>query len=486
MPEAIAIGCDVSKGRIDVIIRNQSGSRLAGCGAYDDTHAGHQLLRQVIDALHERYPEAPILVGLEATGGMERNWLAFFRSEKRWVKRVRVHHINVMSLSRYRQIDLRRPPGDAAAADAIANFLLDQCLQRQPGREIDSGPIGFYRSIRALIVEQVRNRMRLQSLLVAAHPEMIRFTHAGIPNWVYLVLERYPTAGHLARARVSALAAIPHVDEERAQQLVESAKTSVASLTDPASAATIRMLVSAVCSQGERIRAAQKEMQEIIGAEQEGPVAQAVKLLESIPGVGTWTAICLACEIGDISRFAGPSALVAWAGLDPVVEASGDAYVNKGISHRGNAHVRGVLFMVAMALTLHNPMLGDYYRRLVARGKPKRLALVALMGKLLRVSYAILVSGKPFDADYARRTAQPKAEDRQSARAVPPSQVVTASPEPKPDIAAPVSRKEASRRRQVGNDKAVASAPRVRDQSPKGVAGRPRRHYPADIALAKG
>lgn len=486
MPEAIAIGCDVSKGRIDVTIRNQSGSRLTGSGAYDDTHAGHQFLRRVLDDLHERYPEAPILVGLEATGGMERNWLALFRGEKRWVKRVRVHHINVVSLARYRQMNLRCAPGDPAAADAIANYLLDQCIKRQPGKEIESGPIGFYRTIRALIVEQVRNRMRLQSLLVAAQPELVRFTHTGIPAWVYLVLERYPTAALLARASVQTLADLPHVSEERACQLIAAAKTSVASLTDPSTAATIRMLVSAVCSQGERIRAAQKEIQTIIAASDDGQIAQAVKLLESIPGVGTWTAICLACEIGDISRFAGPNALVAWAGLDPVIAASGDAIVNKGISHRGNANVRSVLFMVAMSITLHNPVLGDFYHRLVARGKSKRLALVALMGKLLRVAYAILVSGKPFDAEYAKKTAKPKAEELQLARAtLAATESVGTAPTP-PDLGAPVSQKETRLRRQAQKQQAAAGAPGLRDLSPKGVAGRPRRHAPAVAAAAKG
>jgi transposase len=486
MPEAIAVGCDVSKGRIDVIIRNQSGSRLPGCGAFDDTHAGHQLLRRVIDDLHERHPEAPILVGLEATGGMERNWLALFRGEKRWVKRLRVHHINVMSLSRYRQMDLRRPPGDAAAADAIAAYLLDHCLNRQPGKAVDTGPIGFYRTIRALIVEQVRNRQRLLSLLVAVHPELVRFTHTGVPNWVYLVLERYPTASHLARAREQTLAAIPHVGEDRARQLVAAAKESVASMTDAATAATIRMLVAAIRTQGDRVREAQKEMEEIIAADGNGQIAQAVQLLASIPGVGTWTAVCLACEIGDISRFAGPNALVAWAGLDPVIEASGDVRIEKGISHRGNSHVRGVLFMVAMSLTLHNPVLGDFYRRLVVRGKPKRLALVALMAKLLHVAYAILVSGKPFDAEYARKKAQPKAEERQLARAEPTPPIASSQLAVTPDSAAPVSRKEAQNRRLARKKQAAAGVPRLRDQSPKGIADGPQGHAPTTPLSAKG
>ena len=56
----IAIGCDCSKGRIDVEIRNQHGSVLH-TGIFDDSPAGHMALRRVVDGVRERFPEAVFL-----------------------------------------------------------------------------------------------------------------------------------------------------------------------------------------------------------------------------------------------------------------------------------------------------------------------------------------------------------------------------------------------------------------------------------------
>lgn len=239
----IAIGCDSSKGRIDVEIRNHHGTVLH-TGAFDDTPEDHAALSRLVDALRERHPEARFLVGIESTGGMERNWLAFFRREQRWVKTMRVFKLNAAAVHAFRSAQRHRAPGDAAAARDIAGFLLERCAARQPAVEAESGPIVFYRTVRALSGELTATNQRLQTLLVAAHPDLVRFCRYGLPAWILALLERYPTAALLARAQVATVDAIPHIDAERAAELVENAKRSVASMTDAATAATIRLLVA--------------------------------------------------------------------------------------------------------------------------------------------------------------------------------------------------------------------------------------------------
>jgi transposase len=188
----IAIGCDSSKGRIDVEIRNHHGTALY-TGAFDDTPDDHVAFRRLVDNLRERHPAARILVGIESTGGMERNWLAFFRREKRWVKSLRVFRLNATAVHAYRSSQLHRAPGDAAAASDIARFLLERCATRQPTGEADSGPLAFYRTIRALSGELVATSQRLQTLLVAAHPGLVCFCRCGLPAWILALLKAYPT-----------------------------------------------------------------------------------------------------------------------------------------------------------------------------------------------------------------------------------------------------------------------------------------------------
>jgi transposase len=473
----IAIGCDSSKGRIDVEIRNNHGTVLF-TGAFDDTPDDHASLRAQVEAVRIQFPESHLVVGIESTGGLERNWLALFRHEPAWQGILRVFRLNAASVHAFRKAQLHRAPGDAAAASDIARFLLEHCATRMPAVEAEAGPLAFYRTIRSLSEESTAASQRLQGLLVTAHPDLGRFCRYGLSQWMLALLERYPTAAELARARPATLDAIPHIDAERAAELVANAKRSVASMTDPATAAAIRLLVRRLRSTQQCIEDARAELLSLIRADPASPLAKAVDLLDGIPGIGSWSAACLACEIGEATRFAHAKAIIAWAGLDPVVEASGDERQDHGISHRGNAHVRALLFPLAMTGIQHNPVLKAFHQRLIAHGKTHLEALVAVMAKMLRIAHAILLSGKPFDPGHeAKRTEQ--ARQAQQARATQPQ------PPAKPaqlKLNAPISRREASRRK-----KAAAPGAQVRDQSPRRKTERgPREPASIPAADAKG
>lgn len=459
----IAIGCDSSKGRIDVEIRNNHGTVLHS-GIFDDTPDDHAALSRVVDGVRERNPEARFLIGIESTGGMERNWLAFFRREKRWVKTMSVFKLNAMAVHAFRSSQLHRAPGDAAAASDIARFLLERCAERQPAVEAESGPIVFYRTIRALSAELTATSQRLQTLLVAVQPDLVRFCRYGMPAWILALLERYPTAALLAKARLATVDAIPHIDSERAAELVENAKRSVASMTDAATAATIRLLVARMNDTQALIDQGRTDLLAIIAADPQSSLAKAVDLLDGVPGIAPWSAACLACEIGDPARFAHAKALTAWAGLDPTAEASGDERHDHGISHRGNAHVRAILFPLAMAGVMHNPVLKDFYHRLTTvNGKTRLEALVAVMAKLLRIAHAVMLSSKPFDlAHEARRREQVDAA--QTARVGAAVEAPTPTPA---NLDAPISRREAKRRKDVATPGADS-----RDQSLKRIPRR--------------
>jgi hypothetical protein len=203
-------------------------------------------------------------------------------------------------------------------------------------------------------------------------------------------------------------------------------------------------------------------------------------LLDGIPGIGTWSAACLACEIGDPTRFAHGKAIIAWAGLDPVIEASGDEQHNLGISHRGNAYVRAMLFPLAMSGIQYNPVLAAFYERLTTtNGKNKLVAMVAVMAKILRIAHAMLLSGKAFDpAHEAAR--QERAKAAQANRTAVPA--ASPTPPPAPRLEAPISRREATKRK-----KAAAPSATKRDQSPKRMTGRePRNKNRTKPTYAKG
>ena len=238
----IAIGVDVSKGRADIAILNESGTRLHAA-VYDDTAVGHDTLQRELTALRDRHPGAVFLVGIECTGGLERNWLAFFRDERRWVKGMRVHRLAPMQVQRHLAAELHRSITDASAAIGIARYLLERVREGKPRDTTPSAAVTFYRTLRSVMLRRVEVIQQLQALLPQVQPELVQYTRHSVPDWIIELLGLFPTAAALAAATVEQVDAVKTVLPERARTLVAGAATSVASLTGPAAAASIRLLV---------------------------------------------------------------------------------------------------------------------------------------------------------------------------------------------------------------------------------------------------
>ena len=120
------------------------------------------------------------------------------------------------------------------------------------------------------------------------------------------------------------------------------------------------------------------------------------QLLQSVPGVGpqiSRTLLAQLPELGHIDR----RQVAALVGVAPYNRDSGQWRGRRSI-WGGRATVRAALYMGTLVATRHNPVIGDYYQRLLDRGKPKKVALTACMRKLLVILNAILKSNTPWQA----------------------------------------------------------------------------------------
>jgi transposase len=121
-------------------------------------------------------------------------------------------------------------------------------------------------------------------------------------------------------------------------------------------------------------------------------------LYQSTPGIGSVTALTLIAELPELGRL-NRKQIAALVGLAPLNRDSG-AWRGKRMVWGGRANVRTVLFLCAMAATRYHPLLRPFYRRLVAAGKPKKVALVACARKLLTILNAMARTGTPWDIDF--------------------------------------------------------------------------------------
>jgi transposase len=117
-------------------------------------------------------------------------------------------------------------------------------------------------------------------------------------------------------------------------------------------------------------------------------------LLASVPGVGPVISRSLIAELPELGRL-DRKQIAALVGLAPFTRQSG-GWRGKSIIGGGRAAVRCVLFMGAMVAKRHNPVLKAFYDRLVAAGKAKMVALIAVARKLLTILNAILRDQKPW------------------------------------------------------------------------------------------
>jgi transposase len=123
--------------------------------------------------------------------------------------------------------------------------------------------------------------------------------------------------------------------------------------------------------------------------------------LKTIPGIGPKAAIMLVVLTGGFERFSSASELCSYAGLTPVIRQSGSSVKGRPrISKMGNQKLRNLLFMCSFTACKYNKARRDLYERIVAKGKRKKLALIAVCNKLLKQPFAIAKSGIIFDNDY--------------------------------------------------------------------------------------
>ena len=121
------------------------------------------------------------------------------------------------------------------------------------------------------------------------------------------------------------------------------------------------------------------------------------KLLMSIPRIGVTIAPTLIAEIGDITRFKDPKALIAYAGLDPRVRQSGYSLQrNTRLTKLGSPYLRRALYLAATIAQRHEPQYMTTFDKKRAEGKRYKEATIVNARKILNCVYAVWTSNTPY------------------------------------------------------------------------------------------
>ena len=111
------------------------------------------------------------------------------------------------------------------------------------------------------------------------------------------------------------------------------------------------------------------------------------KLLQTVPGIGPLTSICLIAEIGDITRFKSCKQLTSYVGLIPHSHQSGDKDPAGRLTYRSNKYLRASIVEAAWVAVRNDPALLKYYKEHIIKHKPQ-VAIIKVAHKLLnRIKY---------------------------------------------------------------------------------------------------
>jgi transposase len=126
--------------------------------------------------------------------------------------------------------------------------------------------------------------------------------------------------------------------------------------------------------------------------------------IRSIPGIGKKTAMLMMVTTNNFRDFDNAKQVTSYVGLAPTERTSGSSIRGRNyISKKGDPMLRHHLFMCSFTASQNNPQCRALYERIVAKGKSKKLALIAVCNKLIKQAYGVVKNDLVYDENYRRR-----------------------------------------------------------------------------------
>jgi transposase len=290
---------------------------------------------------------------------------------------------------------LRKKPGLCRVVlEATGSFHLDLALVLSKARGIELmvvNPLAARRFAQALMTRAKTDRVDADVLLLYAQ----RMDFVSWTRPTDQVLELRTVTRHLASLI--------------ADQTAIKNRLQAARVTETTPTFVLDDLQGQLDAIAPRIARCQAEARRLTDADPDLKVA--FDSLDSAPGIGERSALVLLGELAVLDPSMTPDEVVSHAGLDPRPVQSGmrgNADTARKISKVGNARVRAALYMVALTACRDPGVVRNFFERLTAKNKPSFVAHVAVMRRMLRVAWVLMVRKITWDGSlFAPRPPRP-------------------------------------------------------------------------------
>jgi len=183
---------------------------------------------------------------------------------------------------------------------------------------------------------------------------------------------------------------------QRREQLLSMKKQESNRLETLDSKVIRKQIKAHILSLLKQVAAIESAIKEYVAGDEE--LGTQLKRIESIPGVGHLTSTIVIAYLPEL-LIADDKAIAALVGVAPMSRDSGNKSGKRSIVG-GRTQIRNVLYMAALTATQHNPVLKEFYNRLrKEKGKPFKVAIVAVMRKLLMIIKSVATRGTEWKDD---------------------------------------------------------------------------------------
>jgi len=395
-------GIDIAKHRHELCLTDDTGSIIQQM-FIENSQRGFQKLLQNLDRL--KLEPGGIEFCMEATGHY---WLALYCHLVELD--YGVHVVNPIQSDALRNLYVRKTKTDQNDALLLADLLR---FGRVPDTKLASETtlkLQTLSRVRMNFVHQIGSlKNRVIGILDRIFPEYPKcFSSIFIRTSIEL-LKQHPEPEEIAELDISELSDFLNehsrgrLGTERAERIQELARgTFGIRLALDAFTLELRLLVKQIEFIEEQVSVIEEAINQVMEELRPDIDVPYRHVLETIPGIGAVLAAAIVGEVGDITRFPNAKALVAYAGLDATVRASGQFESTRNhISKRGSPVLRNSFWLAAISARRFNPELKAYYNAKRSQGKHSNVATGAVARRLIHLVYSIWKENRPYSPDYS-------------------------------------------------------------------------------------
>ena len=387
----IYVGIDIASEKHDCCILGEHNKKLESF-SFSNTRDGFISLL----AACKKYAEPEqTKIGLESTGIYGDNLRDFLRRNG-----YEIRTFNPLLIKKSIQATtLRKTKTDKSDASFLASYLARELPDPDPQISYHISELKSLTRARFSVVGACsKAKTQLKALLVQVFPEFHTAFSDVFGVAAIAILRKYPTAKKLSAAKKTAVAKIlseasrHRLGEEKAAMLIDLAKNSVGCHSET-KALEMQYYLDQIELNTAYIRRYEAAIREIMN-EIDSPIT-------TIPGIGLVLGAMILAELGDVTRFATPEKVLAFAGLGPSIYQSGKYTPASGtMVKRGSPQLRWALLMAARSTIVHNPNIAIYYQKKLSEGKHYNVICSHIAKKLVRILYTLLKKNTPYSLFY--------------------------------------------------------------------------------------